>query len=95
MTPAELRLLAAEQSTEVEIVVSDGDLYLVQIRHPGGTSLLTYSGAAMCFHSLADCAQKLSGLGIGCACMVYIPPYADMMNNAAGNRQDRMPVYLH
>ncbi len=95
MTPAELRLLAADQFAEVEIIASEGDLYLVQIRYPGGTSLLTHGGAAMCFHSLSECSQKLSSLGIDCALMVSASPYDEMINNSDTAQHSRMPLSLH
>lgn len=94
MTPAELRLLVADNFADVEIITSEGDLYLVQIRYPGGTSLLTHGGAAMCFHSLAECSRKLSSLGIDYAWMVSASPYDEMINNADAAQHSRMPLPL-
>lgn len=68
-----LKQVVVKGNPEVHILSNQGDLYLVQIFHDGGQTLLTQKNSSrpLVFHGLPECYEKLADAGLHAA---YVNP---------------------
>lgn len=78
----ELKQVIHSGNPEVHVLSNQGDLYLVQIFNDGSQSLLTQKDAQrpVVFHSLPECYETLSSLGLRDAYVDQIMEQDEMIN---------------